>query len=57
MAQIPTLDQIEKITTNTQNAINRKVKSQEKLGKDFIPNDAGVIPEKIWKSLKDKKYE
>ena len=57
MAQIPTTDQIKNIQNETQKEIDKKTKSQIKKGKNFIPHDGGVIPEKIWKSMKGPKND
>ena len=54
MARIPTLKEVEKLRAETQAAIDKKIKSQAKLGKDFVPTRAGVIPEAIWKNLPGK---
>lgn len=54
MAQIPTQEEIDKLKSETQAAIDKKIIAQQKLGKDFIPTGAGVIPEKIWKNLPGK---
>ena len=54
MANIPTLKQVEKLKAETQLAIDKKIISQAKLGKDFYPTSAGVIPEAIWKNLPGK---
>jgi len=54
MAQAPTQEQVDKLKAETQAAIDKKIISQQKLGKDFVPTGAGVIPEKIWKNLPGK---
>lgn len=54
MAQAPTAEQVSKVQLETQKEIDKKIKAQKKLGKGFEIHDAGVIPEKVWKSLKDK---
>ena len=54
MANIPTLEEIEKLKAETQAAIDEKTLTQKELGKDFVPTGAGVIPEEIWKNLPGK---
>lgn len=54
MAQIPTQKEIDKLKAQTQAEIDKKIKSQKKLGKGFIPTGAGVIPEDIWQNLPGK---
>lgn len=54
MAQIPTKEQVDQIKAETQAAIAQKIIDQKKLGKDFVPTGAGVIPEEIWKNLPGK---
>lgn len=55
MAHVPTQERIEEVQKITQLAIDEKIKSQTKLGKEFIlpkGGASGVIPEKIWKKIK-----
>ena len=54
MAQIPSKEDVEKLKAETQAAIDQKIIDQKKLGKDFIPTGAGVIPEEIWQNLPGK---
>lgn len=57
MAYIPTQEQIDKLKAETQAAIDKKIISQQKLGKGFVPTDAGVIPENTWKNLPGKQND
>lgn len=56
MAQIPTDDEVTKAQLHAQRAIKVKQAMQAKQGKEFVIDEhghaAGVIPEKVWKSLK-----
>jgi len=52
MAQVPTTNEVKLAKVKTQKVIDKKIESQRKKGKDFIPHGGGVIPESVWKGLK-----
>lgn len=58
MARIPNTEEIEFAQKQTENAIEKKRYDQEKKGKNFVIDEhghaPGVIPEKVWKNLKNE---
>lgn len=54
MANIPSIEEVEKLKLETEKEFQDKLESQKQLGKDFVLTGAGVIPEEIWKSLPGK---
>ena len=54
MANIPTEAEVKKLQEQSKKAAEKKVTSQEKLGKEFVDNGQGVIPETVWTQLPGK---
>lgn len=57
MAKIPTAEQVKKIQKKTQTAIDNKIRNQRVQGKEFAVHGGGVIPEKIWKAIKEPRND
>lgn len=56
MAKIPTARQVRRNIKRSNKATLKKMKSQEKLGKDFVNHGQGVLPEKVWRNLPGKQH-
>lgn len=58
MANIPSQEEIDKITTKNSEEIADKTAAQKSLGKAFnLPADghgSGVVPEEVWQNLPGK---
>ena len=55
MAQAPTQEEVEKNIQAAQKAVEKKIASQAKQGKEFVNHGQGVLPEAVWKNLPGKK--
>lgn len=55
MAEAPTAKEVKELLRQSKEADEAKQKSQQEIGKDFIDNGQGVIPEDIWQNLPGKK--
>lgn len=54
MAQAPSNEEVQRLLKESEELEKKKLKAQEKLGKEFINNGQGVIPEDVWTTLPGK---
>lgn len=57
MAQAPSNEEVQRLLKESEELEKKKLKAQEKLGKEFINNGQGVIPEDVWTTLPGKQED